>query len=637
MWRRRIDNIQKVKAKTVTTNNDFYKMPGPLLLLAGPGTGKTYQLATRIKYLIEEENVSSENITVITFTDAAARNMHERISDSSKAELFIPPDKQPLICTMHSLGFKIIRDKAQDLGLGENIRVVYSDKLRNILIGDAAQLSGFSRDFGKEVAKYRQSGVHNPSDERVTKVYKQYEEILRCCSAVDFDDQILLACTLLKEHSSLLSKYQSLCGHLLVDEYQDINSGQFELISILTQDQRQGLFVVGDDDQSIYSWRGGSPEYIRKFKEHFGDNAIIKSLDVSYRCPPHILEGALSVVAGYDNERSPKSEFNYRDKSGGKIQVHNVPSEKKEVKILGRIIERAIPARSVLVLIPQRSFSGIIIKGLRRVRIHCSAPLSIPGEGLPIISTLSQWLGNNTDNFSLRECLEAYVNNPEKSGIPSNKVRMQHKLEERELAYLKISALWKHALEGRGKTLWSAMESEKDNDKIYSSIYSTFNQLKQLHDTQVDPAIFMEHVIKELAPWKKVRNLLEEIDVWIETSKQVDGTMQRSGVQLKTFQGAKGLEADVVCIVGLEEGTIPRDNATPEGIAEQSRLMFVSMTRAKEELHLFHSRKRPQAVVKRSIYARGKQPNIRSSRFIDSIPDEHKEIKYYQPEKTRRD
>ncbi len=608
--------------------DELHKIPGPLLLLAGPGTGKTYRLAKRIKYLVEEKGIASENIAVITFTASAARNMHERISDPSKEELFILYDKQPkMICTMHSLGYRILREKAPDLGLNENIRVVYSDRLRNILVGDAAQLAGFNRCDSGETAKCRQSGNCNPSDEQKCKICEQYQNILRSCSAIDYDDQILLACKILKENPELLEKYRSNCKHLLIDEYQDINARQFELIYLLSKGQLEGLFVVGDDDQSIYSWRGGSPEFIRNFKKHYGDKAQIKPLQKSFRCHPHILEGAISVVTGHDKKRLSKGEFDYKIEKGEKIKVHNVPSDKKEAIIVRLIVERALPSRSVLILLPHRGFSRSIVEELRKSRIQYSAPLTVPGEGLPLVSTLSQWLKDNSDSLSFRECLEAFSNNPD-SGIPSKHSRKREKLDQRENALKKISNIWRYVIERKTDSFWKALELEKDNDELYTKSFSAFDQIRLLNDSQVDTAKFMAEVIKTLVPWKKIPALLEEIDLWVETSEQANDRAQRASVQLMTLQGAKGLEADVVCVVGLEEDTLPRSGSSPEFIAEQSRLMFVSMTRAIEELHLFHARKRSGAIVFKQIYKKGKLPDIQPSRFINSIPEEHKENKY---------
>jgi DNA helicase-2/ATP-dependent DNA helicase PcrA len=604
-----------------------YKMSGPLLLLAGPGTGKTYQLAKRIKYLVEEGKIAPENITVITFTVPATRNMYERISDVSKSDLYVPREKQPkMICTMHSLGYRILREKAHDLGLDEDVRVVYSDRLRDILVRDAAQLAGFQRDDGEETAKCRQFGNCTPSDERKCKICRKYREILNSCSAVDYDDQILLACKILKEDSELLEKYRSYCRHLLVDEYQDINAGQFELIYLLSEGQREGLFVVGDDDQSIYSWRGGSTKFIRNFEEDF--NGKIKPLQKSFRCRPHVLEGAISVVKKYDKNRLLKDEFEYEVEVGDKIQIHNVPSDKREANIIRKIIERVLPSRTVLILLPHRGFAQAIVKELRKARVQYRAPLTLPGEGLPLVSVLSQWLRNDSDSLSFRECLEAFIDNP-KYGIPSKRSRKFEKLEERENAFSKISNLWRHVIEKDVNSFWKGLESEKDNHELYSKAFSAFAQLRSLNDSENEPANFIAEIVNTLVPWRKTRTFLDEIDSWVEISGELSSMTRSGGVQLMTLQGAKGLEADIVCVVGLEEGILPRSDSSTEDIVEQSRLMFVSMTRAIEGLHIFHARKRAGNIMFRSIYREGK-PDIQRSRFIDSIPDEHKEIKYHR-------
>ncbi len=609
--------------------DELHKLPGPLLLLAGPGTGKTYQLAKRIKYLVEEENVSPQNITVITFTNTAARNMHERISDVSNSRLYVPPEKQPkMICTMHSLGSRILGEKGSELGLSENIRVVSTDKLRNILVGDAAQLAGFKRDDGEETARCRQFGNCSPSDNRKCKICEEYQNILRKCSAVDHDDQILLACRVLKEDTALLQKYRSYCEHLLVDEYQDINAGQFELIYFLSKGQREGLFVVGDDDQSIYSWRGGSPKFIRRFGEHFGNEAQIKSLKKSFRCRRHILEGAKSVVRKYDKTRLSKGQIEHKEEEAGKIVIHNVASDQKEAYLVRSIVERVIASERILILLPYRAFSEGIVAELRRARIRYSAPPVLPGEGLPLISTLYQWLRDNSDSLAFRESLDAYINNPD-SRIPSAKVKMPKKLEERENALLKISLLWKYFKIGKINSFWKAIESNKENDELYSKSFCAFERLRVLNEAQRDPASFIAEVVRIIVPWKKTKAFLDEIQLWVETSREIDGRAVGRVVQLVTLQGAKGLEADVVCIVGLEEGTLPKSGLSREDMAEQSRLMFVSMTRAIKELHLFHARKRSAAKVYRPIYKRGEQPDIEGSRFLDVIPDEHKEIKYH--------
>jgi superfamily I DNA/RNA helicase len=213
-------------------------------------------------------------------------------------------------------------------------------------MGDAAQIAGFIRSSGEETVACRRSGRCKPEDSPKCAICDKYRAILKSCSAVDYDEQILLACRILKEKSGLITKYRALTRHLLIDEYQDINAAQFELISLLSEGQRDGLFVVGDDDQSIYSWRGGSPAFIRNFGEYFGSNADAKVVELleSFRCHRHILEGAMAVVQKYDSERSSKGQFEYKMGDGPKIQIHNVPSDEKEAEIVRKIIQRVIPS-----------------------------------------------------------------------------------------------------------------------------------------------------------------------------------------------------------------------------------------------------------------------------------------------------
>jgi DNA helicase-2/ATP-dependent DNA helicase PcrA len=607
--------------------DELYKLPGPILLLAGPGTGKTFQIGKRVKFLVEDQGTPPENITVITFTTAAANNMYLRLSDINQEELYIPPDKKPtMICTMHSLGHRIIKEKAAELGFSDNIRVVSSDVLTDILLGDAAQLAGFDRVKRHETNKCRQFGNCNPSNDQKCKICENYQKILKFCSAIDHNDQILLACKILKEDNELRRKYSSYCMHLLVDEYQDINAGQFELISLLSEGQRGGLFVVGDDDQSIYSWRGGSPRFIREFKKYFGVNARIIPLNESFRCHTHILEGAISIVKEFDQKRIPKGEFKYKKTEGRKIIIHNVPSDQKEAYIVKSIIERALPSRSVLILLPHRGFSRYIIGEFKKAKIHFSAPLILPGQGFPLISTLYKWLEDNSDSLSFRECLESLLNNRE-FGIPSNLSKTPEKLRQREEALLKISRLWNFIDYEKNISLWNNLESKKDNDGFYLKIFSNFDKFRELRDSKKEPSDFISVVVKALGPWPNIESFLKEVDMWIETTRQINLSMKISGVQLMTLQVAKGLEADIVCIVGLEEGILPKEETN---IEEYSRLMFVSMTRAIEELHLFTARKRSSNIMLRQIFRNGRKPDINPSRFINAIPNPHKEIIYHR-------
>jgi DNA helicase-2/ATP-dependent DNA helicase PcrA len=606
--------------------DDLHALQGPALLLAAPGTGKTHRLGRRVKYLVEKLAVSAEQIAVITFTAAAARNMRDAISDESRIDLFVSYPFQPrLICTMHSLGHKIIRDS---LGIDEPLRVVSDDQLRSVLLGDAAQLAGFRRSCGEETAACRQAGRCQPKKDQRCTICDQYCAILQSCSAIDYDEQILRACRILKENPGVRQKYRACARHLLVDEYQDINAAQFELIKMLTEGQRDGLFAVGDDDQSIYSWRGGSPTFIRRFEDHFGPKATVRPLMKSFRCHMHVLEGAMAVVQKYDIERLPKGPFKYKRNDGPKIRIHNVPSDQKEAKAIRRIIERVLPSQNVLVLVPQMQYSKAITAELRRAQIPFSAPVSTPGTGLPLITALAEWLNAPTDNLSFRRCLEAYMNSPS-CGVPSSRSRRPEKQDQRDAAFERVSRLWEDVLHGGSASLWASLEQKKTTGTQMTLAYDGFSKLVRLYGSNDDLPSFASCLMHELAPWRKVAGFLDEIGTWVEDVSQMRALGSANDVRLMSLQGAKGLQACVVCVVGVEEGTLPRSE-DEESLAEQSRLFFVSMTRAVNELHLFHARTRSGAVVHRPIFKGTGPPDIKPSRFLSAIPKEHCEAVFHK-------
>jgi len=609
-----------------------HKAKGPLLLLAGPGTGKTHKLAQRVKFLVDEKKIDPETVTVITFTAGAAANMRSRISDPKHPDLFVETSRQPtLICTMHSLGYRIIRENSSALGLPESVSVVQSDRTKAVLMADAAQLARFGRKDADATRQCRQFGECRPQDSPKCAICRKYTEILCACAAIDYDDQILLACRLLREHPGVAETWRAKAKHLLVDEYQDINPGQFELIRMLARGQEGGLFVVGDDDQSIYHWRGGSPRFIRGFEEDFGDIARVYPLRHSYRCHKHVLEGALAVVETHDPERRCKAPFSYESPDGSPIVIHSAPSGKREAAIVRKIVSDALPSKEVLILVPTRRHGKLICEQLRKSRIGYVAPEPVPGEGLPVIERLAAWLGDSNDSLALRDCVEAMLN-AKRSPVPSRRVRKREKLDMREDLFRHVSILWDAVIQ-RKVSLWASLGGSPHTEKVLSFLKESCEALRVRWGEKRVPELLAE-AAAALEPWPSTKALMQEVETWVgrfAASPRIDS---EGRVRVMTFQGAKGLEADVVCIVGLEDGTIPRKDTEGEDAVEQSRLLFVSMTRAKADLHLFHARTRPGAVTFQQIHGPEGAHSLRRSPFLDAIPDQHFEQRYHRARKA---
>lgn len=609
-------------------STEIHKVEGPALLLAGPGTGKTHTLGLRLKFLIEEVEIPPDKITVITFTSEAARNMRNRISNKEISKLYIPYTNQPTnIITMHSLGFKIIRQYHDKLSLAEKISLIPGDLERGIIMGDAAQLNNVPREDSTESLKCRQLGECSLDAEKTKcKICTTYDNILRKCSTIDYDDQILLAVKLLESNPEILEEYKQYSTHLLVDEYQDINSAQFRLIQLLTSNQTDGLFVVGDDDQSIYSWRGGSPQFIRQFESDFNPNAKVIPMTTSYRCHKNILQGSLAIVEKHNRDRLVKEEMQYGVEDGPLINVHNVASDEKEAKIVRAIVQEAIPSQDVLILVPNRNFAQAVSEEFRRNHIGFSRPINNPGSGLPLITRLTDWLEEPSNDIALRRCLESFINR-RGSQIPSSLVRNSDKIKERIEAFNEIAQLWNGLLTNNKNSLWDIIETIKDKSELIESIFIAFSTLLSEYNKKGDINDFIAKVSSTLSPWRGIIGFRDEINSWVDFIRQMSLEGSESSVRIMTFQGAKGLEAKIVCVIGLEEGTMPKEGEE-ENIQEQSRLLFVSMTRAVNELHLFHARIRSNKVVMRNLFTKDK-PDISISRFLESIPSTYSKIDYH--------
>jgi len=603
----------------IILSDEAYKWEnGPLLLLAGPGTGKTYQLAMRIKHLTGEISVSPEEITIITFTTEAAKGMRMKIKEEGGHEYVDPSLRPKRIYTMHSLGYQIVLENSGKLGIKKDFIVVENDKDRKILMRDAAILLGYSEKDAYSAFEDRTT-ANNSLSEKSEKIIQKYEEILRSCNAIDYDDQISLACKILREDENIRKKHAVNSKYLLVDEYQDINQGQFELIELLSKDHREGLFVVGDDDQSIYSFRGGSPKFIRNFKDTFGEKAVVIQMQTSRRCPEYVMECASGIVSKFDPGRLPKGNYVYSKSNKGEVVLHNSPSDDREAEIISTIIKadidslkpcetcKQIPKRNYFILVRNKNYARIVQRKLSEYGIPFDSKFEDKNEGLSKFELVKNWLNNQNSNLLTRLCMESILEGGS-INFPTSKSKTEEKLNIRKKGLEEISGLWNSISDG--KSLLVVLQEKSSSSNLLKAISDGLSELIRSYVSGSMPN-FLKEVVLSLKPWSSISKFFEEIGSLHLASKSDSS----SKVRILTMQAAKGLQAHIVFIIGLEEEVIPRGGLNVDELSEEARLLFVGMTRAEEQLHLFRSRKRTGA----NTY---KLPNtLKDSQFLGCLPE----------------
>jgi DNA helicase-2/ATP-dependent DNA helicase PcrA len=613
--------------------NAYSRFPGPILLLAGPGTGKTYQIENRILFLFSEMNADPDEVSVITFTSAAALSMRTRLSNKSK-EAGI--DKCPsIINTMHSLGNTIIGEYPEYFGLLKDYSVLANQEFKTVLMKDAARLAGIETGICTAVENCRTKGNCKEDGSDPCKVCRAYRTILRSSGYVDYDDLIFLACRLLNEQEDFAVEFRKKTRFLLIDEYQDINEAQCDFIKLLSKNQEDGVFAVGDDDQSIYSFRGGDPKYIKNFESYFHQNPCLGKLSVSWRCPEHIALGARAVVENFYPDRAKKPPLTISEdiSTNEKIYVHNLPSEIYESNSVAKICEAAVKKnKSAIILIPNKRYlpyirEVFVKRGLRY--IYKTEPSK---EGLTRYEYLMQWYSNPNDNAITRYLLDLITNNYDElvGALPLSE---QGKKSRRTELTDRWADIWKE-INDRESYIdifvkrAAAGEEYLIENRILSDCIEPIKNL--MGSSKVgrrgNLPEFLFRTGQAVAPGVSPKGFLREIEEW-----RMDKTISGMGgsflpVEIYNLPSSKGLEADVVCVIGMSEQIFPHDG---DDIEEKARLFYVAMTRAKQELHLFSCRKRSGGTTFAKV-----SYGLRPSRYIDSIPEEHKEIIYRKPIKS---
>lgn len=591
-----------MKTNRLNELDEIVKINKPLLILAGPGMGKTYALAYKIKHLVMDEEVDPDKIVVITFTNEAKINMRKKINLKNDENVYIEDKIQPSnINTMHQFGYSIVRDNYSRLGFKQNLQTLPSDSLKEIIMKDCAQIIGTKRKNVKETIKCRQEGkCINVEDNLKCKICTEYRKLLKKFSYIDYDDQILLACKLLEDNEDILKKVQNKVEYLLVDEYQDINYAQWKLIKLLSEGKTENLLVVGDDDQSIYGSRGGSPEYIKSFLNDYAPNAEIRHLTRNFRCPENIFKGSFHMVRKYnDGKIDLIDKFQFEKNLPNKIRVYNFDHQNIEAFFIADKIYEIGTSYGILILVPGLSYAKPITHALTKRHIDFYCDYDIEKTELYLLSIILQWLKEPGNNFRFRMLIEKIINR-----------EMSNMSNKRENTKKEISNLWDEVVER--KTLYTRVKKIKNNVLFYKLI-NVLSELKKAYENKKDNFNFISIVVNELKIWKDISSFENELSSIVNEIQNSVNIPDKTNVRILTMKKAKGLEADYVFINGLENGILPHKDES--NIKEESRLLYVAMTRTKKELYLLHSDKRDRKITKWLPMER--------SEFIDAIPNRY--------------
>jgi len=559
---------------------------GPAIILAGPGTGKTQVLTTRIAYLIKERNISPDKILAITFTNKAAREMKERLA-------FLL-DKQILedlrICTFHAFGLSIIKEYLKNSGITCSLSVIDEEDKKQILSEIVTEKSEIT-DLRETISEIKQSLVPETSitDATIAGAIKKYNHILRNSNAFDFDDLISFPIRLFQTHTDILSEYQSRIEWILVDEYQDINHAQYTMIKMLMPEQDSNLFVIGDPDQAIYGFRGADVRYIRMFRDDYKD-AVVFKLNKSYRCSDLILKASGNVL-------KTNQKFLEGLQKGVRIKISENPTDKSEAEFVARNIEKMIGGMGFFSIDSQiaEGTGYEKIESLSDFVILCRISRQMPVLEKALNDHNIPYQKIDEDSFLKKEpvksVLDIYrmISNPENYFLKSRLLK-QLNISEARLQQVKKTC--------EGKALKNKLESIislcfQNQFKENELIHTMLAEIAELYDG--DEEAFLQHIL-----------LGTEIDSWKPKTEAAN---------LMTLHASKGLEFSCVFITGCEENLIPysMSEKKPADPEEERRLLYVGMTRAKNYLFLTSARHR---------FLMGRELFQRRSPFLDEIEKE---------------
>ena len=627
-----------LKSLNINQRKAVEKIGGPILVFAGAGSGKTRVLTYKIAYLISEIGILPENILAVTFTNKAAQEMKSRVAQLVSSEI-----AGINIGTFHSISAHILRRDINLLGYNRDF-TIYDQQDSKALIKnvikklnlDIKQFDPKSMQIRISNAKnqlhstqYIEDSIENYADKKFHQIYSEYQNELKLNNSVDFDDLLLLPIEIFKNNPEKLTYYQNKYKYVLVDEYQDTNKPQFEFVHLISSIHKD-IFVVGDDDQSIYGWRGADISNILNFQEAYGQSKIYK-LEQNYRSTKNILEAAWSVVSKNIHRSEKKLWTDNND--GEKLDIIAGFDERDEAKkILDKIVSNKFKLNESSILYRTNSQSRAIEDELRksgiayhivggvkfyerkeikdlicylRVIVNSDDSISLDriinfpprGLGLSTISKINEYRQKNNMSFytSMQDC--SSIGLPEKQ---TNTINDFNKL---------INKYKKQSLNEKGSTILDNLLNDISLKDYYynQKTDEAFNRWENIEE-------FLSSIVEYESnnPDVSLASFLEEVSLLTDIDKWNDSN---DAITLMTVHSAKGLEFDCVYISGLEDGLFPIVRYLEDGdIEEERRLFYVALTRSKKKVILSYAKSRRKF---------GSDPILSvKSRFVDDIPED---------------
>ncbi|WP_414434481.1 DNA helicase Rep [Alloalcanivorax venustensis] len=623
---------------------------GPLLVLAGAGSGKTSVITRKIAWLIAEKGVPSGRIAAVTFTNKAAREMKERVQSLTERG----STRGLIVSTFHNLGLRILKQELAASGLRRGFSILDQTDSKEILKEilrqgesekDLAAVDAVQKrisDWKNELILPDEAVSHADSDDalRAAIAYQGYNRMLRACNAVDFDDLILMPAQLFREQPRILEKWRHRIQYLLVDEYQDTNGAQYELVRMLTHPE--GRFtVVGDDDQSIYAWRGARPENLAKLQEDWPDLKVVK-LEQNYRSTGRILKAANTVIANNPHvfAKSLWSDYGY----GEAIRIAALRDEDAETDwiagdIFHRRLQRGLHWKDFAVLYRGNFQSRILEMKLQALQIPYKVSggtgFFSRGEIKDLMCYLRLLVNPDDDNAFLR-----VINTPRREIGPATLEKLAGWAAQRDqgLYHVCDDFALGEVMAGKAADKLRAFKTWLDEKRRACFGHNSLQAVNELI-TEMDyeswvmqnassPRIGekrMENV------WQLVRNIQRMLEkqeddeegasdleavisklVLMDMLEQQDEEDDSDRVQLMTLHASKGLEFPHVYMMGVEEELLPhRTSIEEDNIVEERRLMYVGITRARESLAI------TQALTRKQY---GEKVDTLASRFLEELP-----------------